>query len=127
MRPEFIDGSRLDYICFREHFAGLIDPDCYTLDWLDGQVFSGEFRCFASGASAILVSIKYYPTGRKELHGQAAVGCLEELTGTLIPQAEQWGREQGCSHATIESREGWLRHMKRQGYEHYQTTIRKAL
>lgn len=115
------------YLRFRDRFAALLDPAYYTIDWLDEQVRSGEFLVFTGDNSAILASIKVYPTGLKELHGMAAVGNLVELVGSLIPVAEQFGRSIGCAVGVIESREGWGKVMKAHGYELYQTSLRKTL
>lgn len=115
------------YLQYRDRFAALLDPDYYTIDWLDEQIRRDEFLVFTGSESAILTSIKVYPTGLKELHGQAAVGNLAEIIGSLIPTAEQFGRSIGCAVAVIESREGWGKVMKAHGYDLYQTSLRKVL
>ena len=80
---------------------------------------------FTRGDSAILCSIKTYPTGFKELHGQAAIGNLRAIVSDLIPQAITFGIESGCNEAVISSRKGWERMMK--DFEVYQVELRKSL
>lgn len=95
------------YQAFREDFAAL-DPDRYPAWHIDEQVASGKWRCWGNDKAAILAEIKTYPAGLREVHGIAAAGDLQEIV-TLIPHAEEWGRQHGCVRAVIESREGWLR------------------
>lgn len=114
-----------EYCRFRAAFAQVIDPAYYPLEWLDGQVFTGKMRLFSTQNSAILTSIKCYPSGLKELHGEIATGELPEIVSVLIPHAEQYAREEGCAVAVISSREGWGKVMR--DYDLYQTSIRKVL
>lgn len=114
-----------EYLRFREQFIEILDPNLYTPEWLDMMVYTGQFYLFTSGESAILASIKVYPTGLKELQGEAAVGNLGEIARKTIPLAEDFGRSQGCSLAVIQSREGWSKVLK--NYKTYQTCIRRAL
>lgn len=116
-----------EYQRFRSGFISILDPELYTESWLDGEVWSGRFRLFSHADSAILVSLKAYPTGVREMHVEAAVGELSQLIGPTILLAENWARSIGCRFARIESREGWSRVMKRKGYLLYQTAIRKEL
>lgn len=116
-----------EYQRFRSDFIAVLDPELYNPEWLDMMLWSGQFRLFTSEKSAILTSIKVYPTGIKELHGEIATGNLGEIVRQLIPQAEAFARTQGCKIAVIQSREGWAKAMKRFGYNIHQTSIRKAL
>lgn len=120
-------AGAVTYLAFRDSFVGLLDPRFYTAEWLDQEVASGRIRCLASSDAAILVSVKTYPTGAKELHFMAAAGDVRALVNDLAPQAEAWGRKQGCIVAVIESREGWQRIMKSSGYGLYQVGLRKEL
>jgi hypothetical protein len=115
------------YQRFRTAFEALLDPRCYTIEWLDNQLASGKIRLWSTDDAAIIAEIKEYPTGARELHGLAAVGDMFVIVAELIPQAEKWGRKMECEFASISSREGWARVMAPFGYQPYQTTIRKAL
>lgn len=116
-----------EYLRFRDAFAAVLDPRFYTIEWLDGEVACGRMHLLSTAHSAILFSVKKYPTGAKELHGELATGELPEIISALIPLAEKFGKENGCTTAVIQSREGWVSAMRQHGYEVYQTAIRKAL
>lgn len=116
-----------EYLRFRDAFAAALDPRFYPISWLDGEVACGRMLLLTGEHSAILFSVKTYPSGLKELHGELAVGNLGGIVHDLIPRAELFGKEIGCSVAVIQSREGWNRVMRDQGYELYQTAVRKAL
>jgi len=116
-----------EYTRFRPAFAQILDPRFYTIQWLDSQVVSGKFRLFSDDNSAILVSIRTYPTGLKELCGEAATGNLSAIARKLIPQSIEWAQSIGCTSARIESRAGWAKAMKKDGFEIHQVAIRKDI
>lgn len=116
-----------DYYLWRHDFGEVLDRRYYSLKWLDDMVLSGRVKLFTSDHAAILAEIKEYPTGARDVHGLVAAGNLGEIVETLIPQAEEWGRAMGCLGAVIESREGWGKVLKTNGYEPFQTAIRKEL
>ncbi len=113
------------YCAWRDAFGDVIDDRYHTLDWLDLNILSGEFRFFAGEGAAIVAELRDYPTGAKDVHGLIAAGDLGEIVADLIPQAEEWGREQGCIAAIIESRPAWAKLLP--GYEPHQLAIRKEL
>lgn len=123
----FILPDWAEYLRFRDDFAAILDPRFYTVDWLDMQVLTGTMRLFTAGDSAILASVRTYPTGAKELHAEAAAGELKVIETSLIPQFEAFGRSQGCEIAVVQSRAGWEKIMGRHGYEVHQVSIRKDL
>lgn len=116
-----------EYQRWRDDFAAILDPRFYTVEWLDGEVWSGRIRLFSGPKSCILASIKPYPTGALELHVMAAAGELNELVSSTIVSCETWARSVGCCVAVIESRPGWVKTMKASGYSLFQTSIRKDL
>ena len=115
------------YFRFRDEFEEALDPVRYTLHWLDEQVLTGEFMVWGTLRAAILCKIEHYPTGARDIHGMLAAGDLETIVEKLIPDAEEWAREQGCIGSKIESRAGWVRVLKGAGYELHQSTLRKDL
>ena len=115
------------YLAFRDAFEGVIDPLYYTMDWLDGQVMSGKFKFWRGNRSGIITELRTYPTGATDIHGIIAAGDMAEIINELIPQAEAYGREQGCLAAIIESRPGWVKALAPSGYSIHQVAIRKGL
>lgn len=116
----------LFYGQWRRKFEKLLDPRFYNIEWLDQGVAGGVAVPFGNARACIVVEIKQYPAGAKEVHGLCAAGDMGAILD-LIDQAEEWGREQGAIVATIASREGWGRVLHHKGYRPYQSEIRKEL
>ena len=115
------------YLRFRDAFAAVIDPRLYTIEWLDAQVLTGAVRLWIGREAAIVAQLKRYPTGAVDIEGLIAAGALAEIVSDLIPAAEAWARSIGCAGAIIQSRAGWARMLKSQGYQPYQLALRKEL
>ena len=115
------------YLRFRSDFAEVLDPRLYTIEWLDEQILGQAVRLWVGRGAAIVAQLKAYPTGARDIEGLIAAGDLGEIVNELIPAAEAWGREQGCIGAIIQSREGWARVLKGQGYAVHQVALRKEL
>ena len=114
------------YLRFRDDFEEVMDPRFYTIGWLDQRVLDGSVRLWCSDEAAIIAEIKVYPAGGMVVHGLIAAGELDGIR-TLIPLAEEWGRSEGCVEAGIESREGWSRALRQDGYAVHQIALRKEL
>ena len=110
----------------RQAIAELLDPRCYSIDWLDLRILDGAARVFANDEAVIVTELREYPSGAREIHGLVAAGDLAAIL-TLIDQAEAWGREQELDFATIASREGWQRVLSSRGYAPHQIELRKDL
>jgi hypothetical protein len=115
------------YRRFRPGFAEAMDPAFYPIEYLDALLLSGRARLWVGAQAAIVAEIRDYPGGARVVHGLVAAGRIEEIQGQLIPLAEAWGRAQGCSRAIVESRSGWMRALRAQGYEPHQVALRKDL
>jgi len=111
---------------FRPAFAELLDPRFYTIEWIDQGIAGGKVIPFGNYHACILVEIRTYPAGGKEVHGLCAAGDLAMIL-KLIADAEEWGRAQGCIIASVASREGWARILSDRGYRPYQVEVRKEL
>lgn len=114
------------YLERRADIAALLDPRCYTMAWLDEQVWCGRIKLWADDAALILAEVRTFPAGSREIHGMMAVGELDGILG-LIEQAEQWAINEGIEFASIASRAGWSRVLKSRGYSPHQTNLRKEL
>jgi hypothetical protein len=115
------------YHRFRPQLAEALDPTFYPIEHLDALILSGRARLWVGEHAAIVAEIRDYPGGARAVHGLVAAGRIEEISGTLIPQAEAWGKAQGCTCAIVESRSGWMRALKPQGYAPHQVALRKEL
>ena len=115
------------YILWRPAFLEAIDQRLYPARWLDGIVAAEAVQFWRSENSAALTEIRSYPSGAADLHGLVAAGDIEEVRDILVPQAEAWARQIGCVGFSIESRPGWARLLKNNGFEPHQVAVRKEL
>jgi hypothetical protein len=104
----------------------MLDPRCYSIDWLDLQILNSEALIFGSEDAVIVVNVNQYPAGASAFHGVVAAGSLEAIL-PLIVQAEDWARSHGVTFACIASRPGWGRVLKDLGYVLHQVELRKDL
>lgn len=115
------------YQTFRDRFREAMDERYWPIEWLDARLLEGRAQFMCSNKAAIVVELRAYPGGAVDVHGLIAAGDKQEIIDILIPQAEEWGRNHGCTAGVIESRPGWQRAMASHGYEVSQVTIRKEL
>lgn len=111
----------------REQISDAIDSRLYSIEYLDALIRTGAAHISSTDRAAIAFALKTYPSGLRDVHGLVAAGDLHDIVEKLIPQAEAWGRANGCSGALIESRPGWARILKQSGYEPHQLAVRKEL
>jgi hypothetical protein len=89
------------------------------------MILSGELRAFWSDNAMLAVSIQRCPKATV-LDYWLAVGDLGEIK-ELLPQIEEWGREQGCTVAHMGGRHGWKPVLKRLGWDTRYVSMRKDL
>lgn len=118
---------RMGYSRFRPLLAAALNPALCNPRDLDLMLASGKAALISTDKAAIVFEVRIYPSGLRDVHGLVAAGDLNDIVETLIPQAEAWGRANGCSGALIESRPGWARILKHHGYEPHQLAVRKEL
>lgn len=116
-----------DYADWRDAFASAMDPRFYTIEHLDRMIEDHSAVLVAGREAAVVVELKTFPTGLKAIHFIVAAGDLAEIKDDLRVQVENAARESGCAMALIESREGWARALKSEGYELFQLSIVKEL
>lgn len=116
----------MTYLDFREGFARAMDPDFHRIEELDAKVADGSALLWMTDKSAVAGEVQRYPNALV-LHCLCATGDLGEIIDVLRPQAEEWARQAGCTHVTVESREGWVRVLKKRGYGAHTVTLGKRL
>jgi len=114
-----------EYAAWRPLFAQAFDSRFYTIEHLDFIILKGG-RFWSNDKAAIVAEIRTYPTGNRAVEGVVAAGELNGIV-KLIPLAEAWGRENGAIAAKIESRAGWIKALRNQGWEPFQTALMKGL
>ena len=70
-------------------------------------VAEGRFQQWLGADSCIITELLQTPL-RKTLHFFLAEGNLTELQA-MVPGILSWARQQGCTHASLVGRKGWLR------------------
>ena len=103
-----------------------MDPDFHRIEELDAKIANGSAILWATDKSAVAGEVQRYPNALV-LHCLCATGDMKEIVNVLAPQAEEWARKAGCSHVTVESREGWGRVLKSRGYAPHTVTLGKVL
>lgn len=63
----------------------------------------------------------------RQFHIWIAAGDLDELEGEIYPFLEQRAKELGCSVMTISGRRGWVRVLRKHGFEEAATVGVKRL
>lgn len=116
----------MTYLDFRDGFAAAMDPDFHRIEELDAKVANGTALMWNTDHSAIAGEVQRFPNALV-LHCLCATGDMDEIINELAPQAEEWARRAGCSHVTVESREGWARVLKQRGYGAHTVTLVKEL
>jgi hypothetical protein len=103
-----------------------MDPDFHRIEELDAKVADGSALLWFGRKSAIAGEVQRYPNALV-LHCLCATGDMGEIVNELAPMAEEWAKAAGCSHVTVESREGWGRVLKQRGYGAHTVTLAKVL
>lgn len=79
----------------------------HTFDDIVAGVNEGRFQFWPGPDSVIVTEMAEYPQHRA-LHFFLAGGNLPELEA-MTPAILDWGKEQGCTMATLAGRRGWDR------------------
>ncbi len=75
---------------------------------------SGKAQLWSDGENALVTEINCAPR-EKELHFWVATGTLDGCIA-LSNKVMRWGRDQGCTIASLTGRPGWARALAREGW-----------
>lgn len=115
----------MNYATFRPGFAAAMGA-FHAIEELDEKIANGTAILWTTDKSAVAGEIQKHPNALV-LHCLCATGDMKEIVGILAPQAEEWARRAGCTHITVESREGWAKVLKSHGYKPHTITLAKAI
>lgn len=97
----------------------------HTFDDVAAMVADGRAQAWYGPDSIIITEVVVEPR-HKVLHYFLAGGSLAELEA-MLPIVEAWGREHGCTRATLVGRKGWERtFLKRQGWTNGLVVLEKT-
>jgi hypothetical protein len=98
----------------------------HTFDDVAQLVKDGKAQFWGGPTSVVITQVVLEPQ-HKVLHFFLAGGNLAELE-KMTPLIEQWGREQGCTRASLVGRKGWDRtFLSRQGWHNGLVVLEKDL
>ncbi len=115
------------YQVWRPAFEEALDARYYPITWLDYVVMEGRASLIATNDAAVIVEVRYFPTGAKDLHVICGAGDLDELRGEILRLMLKMASDNGCLAVAVESREGWARALRDKGFSIYKTILRREL
>jgi len=98
----------------------------HALSDVASMVADGDAQFWAAPNSAVVTVIEADPLERRLLVWLAG-GDLQELTETVLPQVEAFGRANGCRRLMVIGRAGWERTLEPKGFEPVARVIAKDL
>lgn len=104
-----VSENSLDFSRFRTHIEAALSHSENTHQFEDvaKMVAAGEAMLWPGPASVICTETIDHPQ-RRILNFFLAGGTMPELEA-MTPLVLEWGKEQGCSMATLVGRRGWER------------------
>lgn len=99
----------LDISPYRAHIAEALAyaGDTHSVDDVATMIAAGSLQLWPGPASVLVTEIVEYPK-HKALHFFLAAGRMATVRA-LSEIALDWGRQQGCTRATLVGRKGWSR------------------
>lgn len=100
---------------WQAHIEPSLFHGTHLIEDVERAIQEGEMFLFAMDDAAAVVEIIEYPR-LTSLHMPFCGGKLKTLTNIIIPAAEIWGSQRGCTRFTGCGRAGWDRVMSLYGY-----------
>lgn len=97
----------------------------HSIEHVLAAVRRGEAQLWLDGDAAIVTEVNDAPNHR-ELHFWLATGTLEDVIA-LSNKVTEWGRERGCTVATLSGRFGWKKALAQEGWEPTMIVMGKRL
>lgn len=96
-----------------------------TLEEVYSKLSSRHAQLWTDDNCAVVTQILLYPDYRA-LDIWLAGGDLEEIIG-LLPGAERFAQEHGCTKVEVTGRKGWQRALQTEGFKPTMVTLEKDL
>jgi hypothetical protein len=92
-----------------EHIARALEyQDTHTLQSVLDAIDAGRAQAWCGERSTIVTELLDFPLMRV-CRIWLAGGDRSELVEQMLPQVEEWARQNGCSRVEIVGRQGWKR------------------
>jgi len=113
-----------------EHLTGLEEALAqggggHALEHVLAAIQRKEAQLWIEGPCVIVTEVNDTPL-RRELHFWLAAGTLDEVIH-LSNKVKEWGRDQGCTVATLCGRRGWTRALAKEGWGHQLSVMGQRL
>ena len=86
----------------------------HTLEDVARLIRDGQAQLWAEDEAVLVTQIIDTPQ-RRELHFWLATGALDKVVD-LSNRVLDWGRDNGCEHATLSGRRGWVKALSGEGW-----------
>lgn len=87
----------------------------HAIEDVERMILEDEAQLWLGEKSAAVTEIVQFPKC-KTLHLWLCGGDLREIIDVMLPKAEAFARQEGCTRLTTAGRVGWDRVMKGQGF-----------
>ncbi|PWC53617.1 hypothetical protein [Azospirillum sp. TSO22-1] len=101
-------------------------PRTHDADDVLAGIEAGAMQLWTAPASVCITEIVEFPRLRA-VRALWAAGDLRELTETILPAVERFGRDHDCRAALLGGRFGWRRAMTRHGFRDYAVIMNKEI
>lgn len=101
-----------------------IDQDTHTLEDIKAAIDAKIAQLWAGRDSVIVTELIGFPR-KRVCRIWLAAGDMDELTGEMLPDVEDWAKAEGCATVEIIGRKGWTRVLK--GYREPVAVLEKEL
>jgi hypothetical protein len=113
-----------------DHLHGLIDAleeggGTHKLEHVFSALREGTAQLWIDGPCVVVTEVNDTPRER-ELQFWLAAGTLDEVIH-LSNKVMKWGREQGCTVASLCGRRGWAKALRREGWNHQMIVMGQRL
>ena len=111
----------------RRHLQNALDHGggTHSVEDVLALIMAGEAQIWIED-HAVLVSQIHDTPNHREIHFWLAGGTLDEVI-RLSNKVMDWGREQGCTVATLTGRRGWEKVLKTEGWTHRLVELSREL
>lgn len=121
-----VDPLLSQWARFRDQFSAAMEGGFWTIEDLEQRIAHRRAFFFPGKDAALVGQIEVYPGGARVLQITWAVGDVAEML-RMAPGVESVARMMGCTGILIEGRPAWTRVLRELGYDHWSSTVFKAL
>ena len=100
--------------------------DTHPADDIKEAIKNKNAQLWTGKRSVIVTEINGYPQSKK-CRIWLAAGDMDELVDEMLPDVEEWSKNEGCSSVIIAGRKGWARVLADKNYKQNYVTLERKL